>query len=175
MREAILKQLHDYQPTTEELDSQKQMIAFIEKHSDCFERSLAIGHVTASAWLLDKTGKKALLMHHAKLNRWVQLGGHCDGDAFVLRVAIKEAKEESGIDAIEPVSENIFDIDIHEIPEKGPVKAHLHYDIRYLLQVKSDEVAQKNHESKELLWIDNTLPTNRRSVVRMFEKWKALF
>lgn len=170
----ILDLLKAYFPSEEEKATKEQMIAFIEKHPNCFERTLEIGHVTASAWLLNKTGSKALLMHHTKLNRWVQLGGHCDGDSNVLRAALKEAQEESGIAGIEPVSNAIFDIDIHEIPEKGNVKAHLHYDIRFLLQVKSDEEVQKNHESKELRWIEDELPTESRSVVRMFEKWKSL-
>lgn len=173
-RSVVLKQLHSYLPSPEEIASRKQMISFIEQNPQCFERALEIGHITASAWLLNKDGTKALLMHHAKLDQWVQLGGHCDGDANVLRAAIKEAQEESGIFAIEPVSDAIFDLDIHEIPEKGTTKEHLHYDIRFLLQVKSDEALQKNHESKQLLWIDTTLPTGSRSVVRMFEKWKKL-
>ncbi|HSX13930.1 MAG TPA: NUDIX hydrolase [Chlamydiales bacterium] len=170
---SLLKKLREYLPTFEEASVHQQTIAFIQMHPNCFDRSLEIGHITASAWLLDNTGTKALLLHHAKLDCWVQPGGHCDGDTDVLRVAIKEAQEESGISQIEAVSKNIFDLDIHQIPEKGPVKAHLHYDIRFLLQVKSDEIARKNHESRELRWIDEILPTNSRSVVRMFEKWKA--
>ncbi len=110
-------------------------------------------------------------MHHAKLNKWVQLGGHCDGNPNVLEVAIKEAKEESGISQIEAVLPSIFDLDIHEIPKTEKFPAHLHYDIRFLLQVTSDDSIQKNHESKALLWIDEkNLPTQSRSVVRMLEK-----
>ena len=171
-RSVVLGQLHSYLPASEEILTKKQMIAFIEENPQCFERSLEIGHITASAWLLNKDGTKALLMHHAKLDRWVQLGGHCDGESNVLRAAIKEAQEESGIVAIEPITDAIFDLDIHEIPEKGTIKAHLHYDIRYLLQVRSDEVVKQNHESKELRWVESDLPTSSRSVIRMFEKWK---
>jgi 8-oxo-dGTP pyrophosphatase MutT (NUDIX family) len=148
------------------------MVAFVEKYPNCFDRNLEIGHITASAWLLNQEGTKALLMHHAKINLWVQPGGHCDGDSNVLRVAIKEAQEESGILGIVPVMEDIFDIDIHEFPEKNGVKAHLHYDVRFLLQVNSHEALQKNEESNDLRWFDSDLPTQDRSVMRMFEKWK---
>ena len=170
-RKEVLNLLKTYRPSPEEVVFKERMIAFIEEHPRCFERSLEIGHVTASAWLLNKGGTKALLMHHAKLNKWVQPGGHCDGNPHVLEVAIQEAQEESGILQIEAVSSSIFDLDIHEIPERGEVKAHLHYDIRFLLQVTSDEKMKKNGESKELLWVDKKLPTQSRSVVRMFMKW----
>jgi 8-oxo-dGTP pyrophosphatase MutT (NUDIX family) len=113
-------------------------------------------------------------MHHRKLNLWVQLGGHCDGDANVLAVAIKEAQEESGIMHIEPLSLQIFDVDIHLIPANAKEAEHYHYDIRFLLGAQSDEEFVQNSESKELRWISKDakqMPTNERSVVRMFEKW----
>lgn len=153
------------------------MLEFIEKHENCFERDLACGHITASAWLLNRDCSEALLMHHAKLNRWFQLGGHCDGEHDVLHVAVKEAQEESGINAIVPVKTCIFDIDIHIIPGNSKVPEHYHYDIRFLLKVASDEQVAQNQESKELRWITKDieqLPTNNPSVVRMFTKWLEL-
>jgi len=175
-RASLIGLLNEYNPSQEEVPAKQQMMAFINQHPECFERSLEIGHITASAWLLNKDGSKALLMHHAKLDKWFQLGGHCDGDCDVLAVAIKEAQEESGIMDIVPVMTDIFDIDIHQIPENSREKAHDHYDVRFLLQVASDEDFVQNSESKELRWIANTpdaLPTQERSVVRMFEKWIA--
>lgn len=142
----------------------RQMVAFVKQHPDCFERTLEVGHITASAWLLNKAGDAALLMHHAKLNIWVQPGGHCDGDPDVLQVALREAREESGIQGIEPLSPEIFDLDIH------PVPGHLHYDVRFLLQVTSDETFVQNSESNALRWVRDDLPTQERSVVRMHEK-----
>lgn len=153
------------------------MLNFAKTHEDCFERTLLIGHFTASSWLLSKEGSKALLMHHAKLDMWMQLGGHCDGNHNILEVAIKEAQEESGIQGIVPVHDKIFDIDIHTIPSTSKVPAHLHYDVRFLLQVKSDEEAIPNEESKALLWIGKNrseLPTEELSVVRMFNKWNSI-
>ena len=170
----ILEKLNKYRPTPSEEKFKQDIIAFIKEHPDCFERSLKIGHVTASAWIINKEGTHALLMHHAKLDKWFQLGGHSDGDANTLNVAIKEAQEESGILAITPVSKDIFDIDIHLIPANSKEQAHYHYDIRFLLQVTSDESIVINNESKELRWIGKNLqnlPTESPSVVRMFNKW----
>lgn len=171
------KLLEQYKPIfPDEIVAKQRIQKFVAQYPDCFERTLAVGHITASAWLLHKDGSHALLMHHAKLNDWFQLGGHCDGDSDVLRVAIKEAQEESGIMHIEPLSKSIFDIDIHPIPANSREQAHYHYDIRFLLQVKSDEQVVKNKESKELRWVGkdrSLLPTQSWSVVRMFDKWLA--
>lgn len=150
------------------------MIDFINTYPECFERTLECGHITASCWLVNNDNSAALLTHHMKLDRWFQLGGHCDGDSDVLAVAIKEAQEESGINAIEPISSEIFDIDIHLIPENKREKAHYHYDVRFLLRVTSDEQTAISHESKELRWIDkdiNNLPSQEQSMIRMFNKW----
>lgn len=174
-RSPLIKMLEQYQPTdyNEQL-AQQQMLKFIQNNHDCFERSLLTGHITASSWLLNKDHSKALLMHHAKLDKWLQLGGHCDGNTDVIAVAIKEAQEESGIQAIETFQSSIFDIDIHLIPENKKEKAHYHYDVRFLLHVTSDENITQNSESKELRWISknrNELPTSEESVIRMFNKW----
>ncbi|MDP1609040.1 MAG: NUDIX hydrolase [Chlamydiales bacterium] len=174
-RRQLLDLLHTYHPTyPEEIESKRNMLHFIEDNARCFERALEIGHMTASSWLLSQDGSQALLMHHRKLNRWLQLGGHADGDSNLLEVAIKEAQEESGIHHIEAITPHIFDIDIHLIPENPKEKAHYHYDVRFLLQVKSLERVQGNHESKELLWISkdpSELPTKENSILRMFTKW----
>jgi hypothetical protein len=169
MKRALLQQLlQDYNPIDQEEQLFKQqLVEFVEQHENCFERSLEIGHVTASAWLVNNDNSKALLMHHTKLDRWFQLGGHC----------IKKAQEESGITTIVPVQAAIFDIDIHVIPEFKGIPAHYHYDVRFLLQVKGDDTIVQNSESKELRWIAkklSDLPTDNPSVVPMFKKWATL-
>lgn len=176
-RKKLLDLLENYDPTAEEQPYKDRMIEFLEQNEHAFERTLSKGHVTASAWLISNDALQALLMHHAKLDLWVQLGGHCDGESDVLAVAIKEAQEESGIRDIAPVSVEIFDIDIHTIPARFKEPAHEHFDVRFILQVISDEQFVKNSESKELRWIGldkSKLPTEHRSVVRMFDKWKTL-
>lgn len=175
-KRVLLKNLlQSYNPVySEEMVAKQTILDFVDAYPDCFERSLAVGHITASCWLLNQDCSKALLLHHAKLNNWFQLGGHCDGDSDVLAVAIKEAQEESGITAIVPLSTDIFDIDVHAIPANSREKEHYHYDIRFLLQVVSDESVVQNAESKELRWVGKelqALPTQEKSIVRMFEKW----
>lgn len=171
----LIELLQNYFPEDfAERDYKNAILDFLLQYPNAFERSLEVGHITASAWLVNKDNTKALLTHHRKLDMWVQLGGHCDGNTDALAVALKEAQEESGIMHIEPICCGIFDIDVHLIPENKKEKAHYHYDVRFLLQVKSDEDFVVSHESHNLAWIDknkDALPTKERSVVRMFEKW----
>lgn len=174
-RQSLLTLLAQYQPTNpEELLFKTRIQRFMSDHPDCFERTLAIGHITASCWLLSADASHALLTHHAKLNAWFQLGGHCDGNPDVLAVALREAQEESGMNAIEPILHGIFDLDIHTIPANSREQAHDHYDIRFLLKVTSDEQPRPSHESKALRWISKNkadLPTHTPSILRMFGKW----
>ena len=169
--------LEHYNPlSSHEQQIKVRMLAFLASYPDCFERTLEIGHFTASAWLLNNDETHALLMHHNKLDMWLQLGGHCDGNKDVLAVAIKEAQEESGIEDIVPLSSEIFDIDIHLVPAYKHEPAHYHYDVRFLLKVDSVQSFKRNNEAKELRWIPaqfHELPTQERSVTRMFDKWIA--
>lgn len=130
-----------------------KMITFIRGHADCFERSCVEGHITGSAWLVNPTGDKALLTLHHNLRRWMQTGGHADGDPCPLRVATREAEEESGICGITAMSPEIYDIDIHLIPAR-PARgepAHYHYDIRYLLRAPHEKY-RISPESDDLAW-----------------------
>ncbi len=174
-RSLLIKLLQNYNPLdSQELLFKQQILEFVQTYENCFERSLEVGHITASAWLLNKNRSHALLMHHAKLDKWFQLGGHCDGDHDVRVVALKEAQEESGIMGISLILDDIFDVDVHLIPANKKEKEHYHYDIRFLVGVTSDEQIVQNEESKELRWISKNradLPTDARSVTRMFEKW----
>ena len=154
-----------------------RMLDFVRSTPHCFERSHAAGHMTGSAWLLNPAGDKALLTLHHNLQRWMQTGGHADGDPDTLRVALKEAEEESGITGIVPNSEEIFDIDIHLIPAR-PAKgepAHFHYDVRYLLRAPHEQYAI-SHESDDLAWWSAEDFVTRAaeldtSVLRMAELW----
>ena len=130
-----------------------KMLDFVRSTPHCFERSNAAGHMTGSAWLLNPAGDKALLTLHHNLQRWMQTGGHADGDPDTLRVALKEAEEESGITGLVPISDEIFDIDIHLIPAR-PAKgepAHYHYDVRYLLRAPHEQFTV-SEESVALQW-----------------------
>jgi 8-oxo-dGTP pyrophosphatase MutT (NUDIX family) len=151
---------------------------FIVKNIKCFERSLKVGHITGAAWVVNSVRTHVLLTHHRKLNKWLQLGGHADGDPDVLRVAIREAQEESGIKEFTPLSEEIFDIDVHEIPPHKNVPQHLHYDIRFLLEADMKAPLKITDESHDVRWIPIArIPefTNESSILRMVSKsliWK---
>ena len=123
------------------------------QHQDAFLRSHLPGHITGSAWIIDKESGDVLLTHHAKLNRWLQPGGHADGDENVMRVAAREAQEETGLQQLTLVSDKIFDIDIHTIPARGDMPAHLHFDIRYLFYSDKKHPLVITHESHDLRWI----------------------
>lgn len=154
-RKQLLELLEKHKPFDEnEAQMLQEMIVFVKTNEDCFKRELLIGHVTGSAWIVDKTRNFVLLMHHKKLNRWFQPGGHCDGESDVLAVAIKEANEETGLVDIQPVSHHIFDIDIHLIPERKGVPAHYHYDVRFLFEADMNTPIEINEESNDVKWID---------------------
>lgn len=130
------------------------MLAFIEEHPlDAHLRTCLEGHLTASAILVDASATKVLLTHHKKLGRWLQLGGHCDGDADLARVALREATEESGIDGlgIDPVP---IDVDVHVIPAREGEPEHLHLDTRFLVRAPAGAVERASDESLELRWFD---------------------
>ncbi len=173
-RDHLKDLLNNYYPKDpQEIIAKQHMLALLSVCTNCFDRACTPGHFTASSWLLSKDSTKSLLLQHAKLKRWLQLGGHCDGEADVLKVAVKEAQEESGINAIEPISAEIFDIDMHLIPQNKNDTPHYHYDIRFLLQVKSDESLISNHESLALQWFEHdvtTFPTQDMSIIRMLNK-----
>ena len=175
-RKTLLELLERYIPTEEEIANKAKIIAFVKDNPNCFERSLETGHITSSAWLLNQNGDKALLTHHKKLNAWLQLGGHCDGDPNILNVAIKEAQEESGMKAITAIMDSIFDLDVHFIRTNSKEMGHYHYDLCFLLQAQKSDELTPNDESNELRWISKdikALPTGERAVLRMFEKWLA--
>ncbi|MBB5350600.1 8-oxo-dGTP pyrophosphatase MutT (NUDIX family) [Haloferula luteola] len=146
---------------------------FVEAEPDCFERHLSKGHVTGSAWILSSDQQRVLLTHHRKLNRWLQLGGHADGDPDVLAVALREAREESGLHDFELVLPGIFDLDIHPIPARASEPAHFHYDVRYLLLATGDESYTVSEESHDLSWVPLSEVPQRvqeTSMLRMLEK-----
>ncbi len=157
----------------EELNYKTRMLEVLNICDDCFERGCRVGHFTASSWLLDHQLRRVLLMHHVKLDRWLQLGGHCDGNYNVLSVAIKEAQEESGIKNITALSDKIFDIDIHLTPQIKDDAPHYHFDIRFLLKVVETSQIVRNHEANALQWFDlhnDKLPVTDDSMQRMLVK-----
>ncbi|MCY7353169.1 MAG: NUDIX hydrolase [Cytophagaceae bacterium] len=152
-RKPLLDLLYNYEAFDDiETEYHGRIIRFVSEHPDCFERTLAVGHVTGSAWIVDPARQQTVLLHHLKLDRWFQPGGHCDGDSDVQRVAFREANEETNL-VVKPIDRNIFDLDIHRIPGNSREAAHLHYDVRFLLEADPSQPLMPNSESKALAWV----------------------
>ena len=171
-KEGLIKSLENYSTAfIEESNFITPFLALL-KDQNAFQRTHLPGHITGSAWILNKTYTKALLVHHAKLNKWVQPGGHADGDENILAVALREAEEETGVKTFN-VKENIFDIDIHTIPLRKEFPQHDHYDIRFLLIANEQDEIIVSEESHDVKWValdDLEQLTSERSVLRMKEK-----
>lgn len=175
-REGVLQLLRRHLADTlepHEAAMAQATIAFVETHSNCAERSLEIGHLTGSAWIVDTTRTRALLTHHRKLGKWLQLGGHADGDLDVRGVAFREAREESGLKELTFLSLDLFDVDRHWIPARPGEPAHWHYDLRFLLEGAVDAPLILSDESKALSWVElariESL-TTEESILRMVRK-----
>lgn len=137
-------------------DAAERLASLITEHGPAaFGRDPAIGHVTGSAFILSPDRSQTLLLLHAKLGRWFQPGGHCDGDTDVHATAWREAVEETGLPeaSITPIDRQIFDIDIHEIPARASEPAHLHYDVRFLFEADPSLPIPGNAESTGRLWV----------------------
>ena len=173
-RKDFAQSLEAYLPEdAQEITFKERMLSLLA-YDNCFERSLTHAHFTGSAWVVDPRQGKTLLTHHAKLDRWLQLGGHADGDANMAHVATRELREESGVSDFELVEPTIFDIDIHTIPPKNEIATHDHYDVRYLFRGDADGELQRNHESKDLRWVAYEdvvkLIGENNSILRMLNK-----
>jgi 8-oxo-dGTP pyrophosphatase MutT (NUDIX family) len=156
-----------------------QARAFIEANTDVFAREHLPAHITGSAWVVSPDFSQALIMHHVKQDQWFQPGGHADGDADILRVALRETAEETGIDPehVQLLTEDIFDLDIHTIRASKHDPWHEHIDIRFLVQIDNRLPVPGNDESHEVIWVDLrevSAYNNNRSTWRMVEKTRRL-
>lgn len=152
---------------------------FVAEHEDCFHCDLWPGHVTGSTWVVNPARDHVLLMHHRKHDQWFQPGGHADGDADILRVALRETAEETGLDPsqVRLVDGGIFDIDIHRIKASVRGPEHDHYDIRFLVEIDDATAIPGNDESHQVLWVPlngASRYNNNRSTHRMIEKTRRM-
>ena len=152
-------------------------LALLDDPVNPFVRERLEGHLTSGCWLVSGDGRRVLLTHHRKLGRWLQLGGHADGDRDLARVALREAEEETGVPGLRLEDGTIFDLDRHWIPPRGEVPGHWHYDARYVVCAGADERFVVSAESHALAWRDVAAvavdPTSDASMRRMAEKWLA--
>ena len=187
-RRALLSLLDRYEILhSDESECVCRIRALVEQQTDCFERDCLPGHITASVCIVSSDRSRCLLTHHRKLDRWQQLGGHADGDSNVMRVAEREAREESGLhdftwicgsgswlEGDEPLP---LDIDVHQIPARKGEVEHEHHDIRFLLIAEPGQEIQISDESNDLAWfLFDELPGlgADESLLRLARKAQAL-
>jgi ADP-ribose pyrophosphatase YjhB (NUDIX family) len=173
-REQTLRLLDIHQPADAH---EARMLAdikdFVRRHENFHSRAQLAGHLTGSAWVLDEDRTHALLCYHGKFNCWVQLGGHVEDDVDMLSASLREAREESGLADVKPVSTGIFDVDVHAIPANPKEPAHFHYDIRFLFTADRNTPFVVSSESKALAWVELEKIaelTSEESVLRMVRK-----
>jgi 8-oxo-dGTP pyrophosphatase MutT (NUDIX family) len=178
-RQHILDQLDRYQAESPDDQAHKNSITqFIKKHSNCFDRELPYGHITGSAWVINQTRDKVLLTLHAKVEAWMQMGGHSDGHPITNDVALREAHEESGLQNIDPLTTEIFDLDVHHYPARqtphGFEHEHLHFDLRYIFEADENEpLTPQAGESLNLKWVtfkEASQLNSRENFLRMIRK-----
>jgi len=125
---------------------------FVANTPECLSRATVAGHITASAWIVNPARDRTLLVHHGKLRRWLQPGGHIEpGDASLLDAALREACEETGMQVV-PLSTALFDVDVHHIPGRVGTPGHSHYDMRYLLVADDSVPPSTSTESSDVHW-----------------------
>ena len=153
-RETLLRDLRGYAPQ-DALEEQHcgAMIDLLSGDGDPFARTtFAPGHITAGCFIV--SGDQLLLHHHRRLDRWLQMGGHVDGDESALDAALREAREESGLGDLALVVDAIFDVDVHFIPAGKGEPDHRHFDVRYLARTESPSaIAFDPKESNDLAWV----------------------
>jgi 8-oxo-dGTP pyrophosphatase MutT (NUDIX family) len=173
-RIALRQQLEFYRTPYEEESEFISDFSELTQEENAYKRERLDGHFTASAWIVNRSRTHTLLTLHRKLGRWLQLGGHADGNENLMEVALKEAEEESGLTSLELVDSTIFDLDKHIIPERPHVKEHFHFDVRYLFEADINEPLIISDESVSLAWItfDSVVDMigYNPSILRMLEK-----
>ena len=150
--------LKEYIPYNEQEEKDKELITYCLKTLDnIYTRESKLAHFTASSWIVNKDRSKTLMIFHKQYNSWAWTGGHCDGETNFLKVALKEAKEETGLENISPISSNIFSIEIlgvdGHIKKEEYVSSHQHINITYLLEANENETLRiKEDENTGVKW-----------------------
>lgn len=154
----IEQQIKQFQPSCEQEEKDKQIILqYMKQNENVFDRENEMAHMTASAWVTNKSRDKILMVYHNIYDSWSWLGGHADGERDLLSVAIREVKEESGLLNVSPIAEDIFSLEVltvdgHE--KKGRyVSSHLHFNVTYLLEADDTETLSiKPDENSGVAW-----------------------
>lgn len=156
--QTLIQAIQHYQPYNEQEENDRRvMLKLLETQPDILDRSNQVAHFSASAWVLNQNHTKILMIYHNIYHSWSWTGGHADGEANLLQVAIREAQEETGVQNIKVLSEDIFSLEIltvdgHEKRGKY-VPSHLHLNVTYLLEADEEEVLRiKPDENSGVKW-----------------------
>ena len=158
MSDRLKEQIRDYRPVNEQEERDKELILrCLETEKDIFTRENHLAHMTASAWIVNEQRTKVLMAYHNIYKSWSWLGGHADGETDLLKVALKEARDESGILHVKPVSEELYSLEVLTVDghvKKGAyVSSHLHLNVTYLLQAEeTDALHIKEDENSNVAW-----------------------
>ncbi|MBQ6217254.1 MAG: NUDIX hydrolase [Erysipelotrichaceae bacterium] len=150
--------LRAYRPYNIQEEKDKETIlSFLERYDDAYERSNELAHMTASAWVVNPDKTKVLMAYHRIYDSWAWLGGHCDGNKDCLAVAIREVREEAGVENVVPLSEDIFSLEVLSVDshyKRGEyVPTHLHLNVTYLLQAdEKEDLHIKEDENSNVSW-----------------------
>jgi len=149
-------------------------LRLLDRRAKPWQRSVLEGHLTASAWVLDRSGRHVVMIHHRKLDRWLQPGGHIDDTDLSWRSAAqRELTEETGLSRFVQLAdeEKLFDVDVHAIPARADEPAHLHHDLRFLFVADVDadagvagSLALNADESNDCRWFALTDMANDTSL-----------
>ena len=167
-----------------QIETLKKIRSFLQSDQNVFKRDHAPGHFTGSALVTSPNLGEVLLTLHAKLGKWLQLGGHADGELFIEQVAKREAEEEGGLSELVPFFHTAypgqwvpFDLDVHTIPAHANEPEHQHFDIRFVMIAAGNRTPKRNEESKELRWVKLSEAKNltqETSMLRQFAKLERL-
>ena len=140
----IYEQIKAYRPWNEqERQDQVLILDFLRKNPDAFYRTNLLAHMTASAWVVNPQRSKVLMVYHRLYDSWSWAGGHADGEEDLLAVALREVREETGIQRLRPVTEEIYSLEVLTVDghEKHGryVPSHLHLNVTYLLEAEEDQ------------------------------------
>lgn len=171
----VVNLVNDYLVRYPDDEHALKTLDFLLKNELYWQRENIDGHLTASAWIFDSSESKVLMIYHQKLEKWFQPGGHFEkSDLNLFDAATREAKEETGISEMEIFENEIFDIDVHSIPNHKEVLTHYHYDLRILMKASSkSELIENKNEVSFCNWIPmNKVQeyNNNTSVMRLLAK-----
>jgi len=157
--EKWIKDIIAFKPLTEQEEvDQKLIVDFIKKNDNSLTRDNKVAHVSSSGFILNKRMDKALMVYHKIYRSWSWTGGHADGESDLLKVALEEAREETGIENVKPLTEKIVTLDVLPVPSHFKhgkfVSAHLHLSIAYVLIADdTDRLVVKVDENSGVKWM----------------------